>query len=389
MGQLETKVAEFQAIYAEIGDGNGYNIMASKTLTGTAAERMAQLQARSEEIAFLRAMQPVVNDSQTREYANVQNRADVGSLFDSVVNHRQPTGAMAELQRELHLESNQIPTTMLMVRNAVTPAPTVVDVNQSQIVPYVFNRSVAEFLSIPSPIVPEGEQVFPVLTSDPAPGTPAENAMQSETTGAFSADKLSPARIQASFFYSREDANAFASMGEALRAALSEAMMVKLDSEILQGTKGLLTGTVLANHNVNSITTYDNYVSNLGYGRVDGRFAGDLGDLRVVMGSPSFAHAGTAYRTNGEISAIDRLNAITSGVRVSAHVPPVASNRQNALVRLGTAMDYVAPVWAGTTLIADEVTQAKAGQIVVTAVLLHQVQLLRADGFYKQGTQHA
>ena len=52
------------------------------------------------------------------------------------------------------------------------------------------------------------------------------------------------------------------------------------------------------------------------------------------------------------------------------------------------ARDMVAPVWENIDLIVDEVTKAADGQIVLTAVMMHAVKLLRADGFYKQGTQH-
>ena len=64
------------------------------------------------------------------------------------------------------------------------------------------------------PTVPVGEHVFPVLTTNADVGTPAENAAQAETTGAFSADVLSPSRLQASFFfYSREDRARFSRHG--------------------------------------------------------------------------------------------------------------------------------------------------------------------------------
>ena len=75
---------------------------------------------------------------------------------------------------------------------------------------------------------------------------------------------------------------------------------------------------------------------------------------------------------------------ITGGVRVSAHVPAKANSKQNAVVRVGSHRHMVAPIWAGVTLIPDEVTLAKKGQIVITAVMLHAVKLLRADGFHKQ-----
>ena len=110
----------------------------------------------------------------------------------------------------------------------------------------MFPNSVAAFLGIPSPVVPVGDTTFPVLTSDPAAGTPAENAAQSETTGAFSADVLTPKRIQASFFWSREDQSRMAGMGDALREALQGGIADKLDKEILVGTNGLLTWPTFA-----------------------------------------------------------------------------------------------------------------------------------------------
>ena len=51
--------------------------------------------------------------------------------------------------------------------------------------------------------------------------------------------------------------------------------------------------------------------------------------------------------------------------------------------------DMVAPIWEGVTLIVDEVTKAANGQIMITAVMLHAIKLLRADGFHKQQSQHA
>ena len=49
----------------------------------------------------------------------------------------------------------------------------------------------------------------------------------------------------------------------------------------------------------------------------------------------------------------------------------------------------VAPVWEGIGIIPDEVTQAKKGQVIVTAIMLHAVKILRTDGFYKTQIQTA
>ena len=171
---------------------------------------------------------------------------------------------------------------------------------------------------------------------------------------------------------------------------LSDALSDALDKQVLSGTNGLLTATNLANHNVTAATTFANYIAEFGYSRVDGKYAGSTGDLRIVMGSETYANCGGAYRhMNADDIALERLVAITGGVKVSAHVPAAASSKQNAVIRLGMRRDMVAPIWEGITLIPDEVTKAASGQIVVTAVMLYAVKILRSAGFYKQQTQHA
>ena len=136
-----------------------------------------------------------------------------------------------------------------------------------------------------------------MLTTNAVAGTPAENAVQAETTGGFSASVLTPSRIQASFYYSREDRARFSGMGEALRMNLTDALADKVDQQILVGTEGLFTGTKLANHNVSAATSYANYRSELAYGRVDGTFAGSVSDLKIVMGAASYGHAAGAFRS--------------------------------------------------------------------------------------------
>ena len=329
------------------------------------------------------------DDPADRELRQLARRANLGEIFDAVLEHRATTGAEAEIQTHYGLNINQIPLAMLEVR-AVTPAPGDVGQNQSTIVPGVFPDSCAAFLGVDMPTVGTGEAVFPVLTTNATVHTPAENASAAETTGAFSADVLSPARLQASFFYSREDRARFAGMDESLRQNLNDALSDGLDKQIISGTNGLLTGTNLANNNVATVTNFALYLSQFGYGRVDGTYASMTADLRAVVGAGTYANMGAQYRNDSvDRNALDRLMEITGGIKVSAHVPAVASNKQNAVIRRGMRRDMVAPVWTGVTLIPDEITLAANGQIKVTAVMLHAVKVLRTAGFYKQQTQHA
>ena len=326
------------------------------------------------------------------EMRSLARRASMGVIMSNTLEHRATTGAEAEIQKHFKLDSNQIPLAMLRSEHrAVTPAPANVGQNMAAIIPGVFPMSAAAFLGVDMPTVAVGEAVYPVLTKNAEVKTPAENIGAGETAGSFSAEVLSPARLQAAFFYSREDRARFAGMDAALRMNLSDALSDGLDRQILVGTNGLLTATNLDNHNVSAVTSYALYRSQLAYGRVDGTYASSVGDVRVLVGSGTYGHASGVFRSDnaGDRAALEDLMAVTGGVQVSAHVPAVASNKQNAVVRLGMRRDMVAPIWEGVTLIFDEVTLADEGQIKLTSVMLYAVQILRQGGFFKQQTQHA
>ena len=329
--------------------------------------------------------------SDDRALAELIGGANVGAIFTATLEHRQTDGREREVQTHFGLAPNQVPLAMLESRaTGVTPAPADVGATQAAIIPAVFPQSCAAFLGVDMPTVPVGEAVFPVLTTSADVNVPAENANSDETAGAFSAEVLSPGRLQAAFFYSREDRARFAGMDEALRSNLSDALSDKLDQQILAGDEGLLDGTNLANHNVSTETTYALYREQFAYGRVDGKYASATGELKAVMGSGTFAHAASQYRGNNDnTDALMAMGAAGVDVKVSAHVPAVSGNKQNAIIRLGMRRDMVAAIWEGVTLIPDEVTKGANGQIVVTAVMLHAVQVLRSAGFYKQQTQHA
>ena len=391
--KLELRQSAIRGRLAELGAAEGTD--EAKTEIDTLAVEYASNEARVR--AFMvSGDEPVETTTTTtkegKEKADLYRKASVGDLVYALVNGKSGVkGAMAELQAEYGLADNEIHIRQLAPETyAVTPGAAEVGQEQQQIIPYVFPQACAAYLGVDMPTVGVGEAVFPVLTSDLSVEALAENGGGTETTGAFSANVLSPARLQASFFYSREDRARFMGMDESLRENLSMGLMDGLDKQIIAGTNGLLTGTNLPNNNVNAVTTFAHYVSNFGYSRVDGRYASMTSEVKIVMGSDTYAHAGSVYRgNNSEETALDRLIRLSGGVKVSSHVPDAMSDKQNAIVRLGMARDMVAPIWENVALIPDEVTKAAAGQIVLTAVMLHAVKVLRKGGFYKQQTQHA
>ena len=205
-----------------------------------------ELRSLERQITARRVLEPepetrsVESKPEDRERLDLEKRANVGDVFGLVVNGGAPSGTMLELQQDRGMASNEISIRQLMnlEHRAVTPGAGEVGQNQQPIRPYVFPDSVAAFLGVDMPVVGVGEAVFPVLTSELSVQALAENGPGTETTGAFSADVLSPTRLQASFFYSREDRARFAGMDAALGMNLADGLQDGLDYQIMQGTNG-------------------------------------------------------------------------------------------------------------------------------------------------------
>ena len=321
-----------------------------------------------------------------------------GDILSATFEKRQTSGATAELQQHHGIGSHQAPLEMLRInrsveeRAAATVPASIGDASQAQVVTPVFASGDGAFLQIERPTVPVGDAAYPVLSTLPSVKGPFTDSTEAAQTDAeFVANNLSPERLQASFSYRRTDAARFAGLDASLRLALNGGLQEKLDQQAIEGTDGLLTGSNLPHNNVSTITTFALYLSGLLYGRVDGRFARTPGDVRMIVGQGTFAHASGAYKgNNSDESGVERLQEKSGGLMVSAHVPDVASNKQNALIRLGSERGAaVQPMWQGVSLVVDEFTRAAHGEIIVHAILLANFAATRKAQWSKRQTQHS
>lgn len=323
-------------------------------------------------------------------------KASLADVFVAAVEHRGTDGATKELQDELKLEANMIPLAMLAgpprvekFTSGQTSAPTDTGTTQQPIIPAVFPRAAADYLGVMMPTVPVGDATFTIISTSIAPGTPAGGADQAHSAGAFTASVVEPERVQGSFFIRREDRARLAGMEEALRMNLSDALADKVDSEIIAngflGADGVKPADSTAESAASDFADY----MNLLYSQVDGTYAAMASDVRLLCAGDVYADMGATYRgNNADYTAVDALMRHGGGLRVSAHVPDVKtvnSRTNNGLViaaRDVGRMHAVAPMWEGVELIVDPVTQAKAGEIVITGVLLWGgFNLLRAAAF--------
>ena len=321
-----------------------------------------------------------LDGGESRELGEVTGRAGIGEIVQATIENRNPTGAARELQEHSNCMGNQIPLAMLRgEQRAVTPAPSNVGRMQSQIIPGVFPQSLGAFLHIPMPAVGVGEQIYPVITQNANVAAPAKAGNVKETTGTFAASNLAPKRLQASFFYNREDNASFAGMDMALRENLSTALSDALDAQIIAGL--IANGTALDLTSQKAV--YGNFTG-LCFGQVDGKFAANAGDIRIALNNDAYALAADTFAnttTTLAPTALDRLMSASGGVRVGANMPETASMTAKQIVRRGMAFDAVAPIWDGVSLIVDEITKADTGQVKITAVMLYNFAVLRSDAF--------
>ena len=156
---------------------------------------------------------PGAEDTEAREKRELCGRANVGDVYNSILEKRGATdGATAEAQAAHGCAPNQIPLAMLAAPTevrAVTPTPGASQTEQAETVQPVFATGAGAFLGIDRPSVGQGQAVYPVLTSRPAVGGPHANSSDvADTTGAFNAALLPPKRIQAGFIYRRDGCHA-------------------------------------------------------------------------------------------------------------------------------------------------------------------------------------
>ena len=398
---LELRHADINTRFREIADMDTADVteeLETEVRNLRREQTANETQQGALKLAELPATPIETHTGEGREFRSLVQRSNVGEIVHCAIFGGNPTGATAEMQKHYGVEVRSVPLAMLInrlpddaeIEMRQSQAPSDVGATQDSIIPYVFPQSAGVWLGIDMPTVGVGEHVFPIITT--APGnitTPAEGVDATESNATYEAEVLTGKRYQTFITYSREDRAKFAQMDESLRENLSGGMSIELDKQMLTGTDGLLTGTILADNDSGSAqTTYAQYRHRLLFARVDGQYSSQVGEIKILMGSDTYAHAAAQYRgSNDNMDALMSLISQSGGVRVSAHVPDTAATKQNALVRLGMRRDYVQPVWGSVELIVDELTMADAGKIKISAVGLFNQKLLRSEGFHKQSVK--
>ena len=301
----------------------------------------------------------VAVDGEDREYRALLGRGNVGRILAAFVEHRSADGAESEIQQHHGLQSNQIPLDLLRLpveHRAVTSGPTNVGTTEQPAIMPVFAAGVGAFRRrVSADRAQRARLPFRCSTSGRTVGGPFTTTPSAvdETTGSFSSSLLTPGRIQASYFYKRVDAARFPVIDLALRQALNGGLGRKARPSANRGHRGVVDRD--ESRESRGGGGYDVRVVSVGVRSLARRrpvcvgACGRAGRDGRVRRTRTRA---TQYRsrTTRITSVLDALDRKTGGVRVSAHVPAVASHKQNAVIRLGMHDRAVLQVlWNGVT----------------------------------------
>ena len=122
----------------------------------------------------------VEGDAETRELAQLTERANVGDILSATFEKRQTSGEAAELQKHFGLGSHQVPLEMLRIdrgveeRAAATVPASIGDASQAPVITPVFASGDGAFLGIERPTVPVGDAAYPVLSTMPSVKGPVQ-----------------------------------------------------------------------------------------------------------------------------------------------------------------------------------------------------------------------
>ena len=316
-------------------------------------------------------------------FARARAESPVSKIVHAAVEGAAVDGATAELQAAIGGGGHSIPLDLIFPQMAVSPAPSTVGTEQVRPILPVFAMGDAGFLGITMRRVPSGDLAVPVLTTRPTVGREDHDSSDaiSETTGAFTAGKLEPQRLQAGFSFRRTEAAQLMGMEQSLAAALSSALQEEVDHLVWDTIISALTVANSSGH-----LTFATWRSTA-YGLVEGRHAAGISDVGLLVGSAAYADMASVYNSDGDMSALASLMGEGCRIKVSVHAPAPASKRQTIIGRRGMMDDATVAMWPSVSLIRDEITRAGEGEIKLTAVMLADAAVTRSDGFAEIGAQ--
>lgn len=276
--------------------------------------------------------------------------------------------------------------------DTATAAPASIEAQQDEILGRVFAPTAAMFAGVDMRTVDRGDAVYPVITAGQDAATKAKGDAQEAGAATITSTTLDRRRATARYIFRLEDS---AGMGETLEMSLRSDMIGAIGEAIDQGVlmgdgaapnpSGFLdtaNGPLTIPADPGAASTFADVVE-AAADAVDGRFAVNLSQVRLLMNGDGYGLAASTFASGAAVSGADYLMRYSGGIRASANMPATASNIALGLAYRSGAMgaSAVMPTWQGVQVFRDEATRIAQGEIALTAVALYNFAVLRAGAY--------
>ena len=321
----------------------------------------------------------------------IAEKAEIRDFLQAFARHDQidrVQGAAAEFRAAIYgqdIGSEWMPLEMMLTaEERAATALTAIQENQNDIAGRVFGRGDAAFLGVAQPTVPIGIASYSHLATGVAPAAEDEGDNVNQTAATVTTTTLNPFRVGAQYLFGIETTGRVLGIETVLRNDLRAATSDANDKLIIAGNAadpdidGMIDalGTQPANPAavVTGLTAHAAF-----WAGVDGLLSYRGDGSRILTNVATIQKlAELQIGTNGPL-LVDRYG---DGVlRASARMPAGTNAFHNYVLFKPQATGYaVNPIWNGIAFIRDVYTNARAGQIAVTAHMLVNFKLVRTGG---------
>ena len=386
----------------------------TKALKGLESDYRAALLLEGKEAEEIRAgfIDNPGQTSEERERLELRSRVSLARMLKNALEGKQYDGAEEEFRQISHCDQREIPLSLFDVpieqrADAVTGVPNVTGISMQSLVPSIFSHSLASRIGIEMPSVPSGQYSIPRIKTDLSAGTMQKGKAREASAATFEVISTTPHRISARLQLTAEDIST-AGIGNfegGLRENLSMALSKALDLQLLNGDgsgnniSGLIS-QFTSPTDPTQVVDFSSFVASMA-SAVDGKFAVDLDELRLVVNPEVFKSLASIFMepklvgdkagSGGGTPSVSTIrnwakNELGSFMN-SKRMPASASNIGTCLIvkagMLGTSpvpmASAVAPVW-GNLAISDPFSQSAAAISSVTMHVLVGNVLLKIPG---------
>ena len=316
-----------------------------------------------------------IDEGETNELRSMLGRTNIVAFFDDVLGNGSADDRklVDEIRSATGVQNGYIPVDVIWPEqravktdnteeHRVTSGPTNTPNQARPFLPYMFPNSSGEYLGVSSEVVQPGSAEFPRISAKVASARASAGALVTSSDITFGSVGLSANRFGSNVTYRTEERLRWPGFSEAIAEHVRSALADAYDIFILRGaTDGFENTTALTTTTASAEFTYSNYLALYG-SAVDGRYASEASDVRILGHPDSYAHALGVVNSAGE-SALEGARRIGGGFRASANLSAKASSKVKAIIAKGTGRrNAVSAIWRGVEVLEDRISRGNYGE---------------------------